>query len=112
MKVKEKIPLKIRAEDTRMMPMNSVGIYRMKLVSTHGGIVPCTLKAISGKPKYRLSSHTGIYSIDDKTSRNGVATLYSRSYEYKCSKYEEVYKKKLDGTFIIRDNSFHSINDY
>lgn len=68
MKVKKKIPLKIRVEDTRMMPMNSVGIYRMKLVSSHGGIVPCTLKAISGKPKYRLSSHTGIYSIDDKTS--------------------------------------------
>ena len=43
--------------------------------------------------------------------RNGVATLASRSHEYKCSKYEEVYQKKLDGTFIIRDNSFHSIND-
>ena len=68
MKVKKKIPLKIRVEDTRMMPMNSVGIYRMKQVSSHGGIVPCTLKAISGKSKYRLSSHTGIYSIDDKTS--------------------------------------------
>lgn len=70
MKVKEKIPLKIRAEDTRMMPMNSVRIYRMKLVSSHGGIVPCTLKAISGsgKPKYILSPHTGVYNIDDKTS--------------------------------------------
>lgn len=49
--------------------------------------------------------------VYNQTSRNGVATLYSRSHEYKCSKYEEIYQKKLDGTFIIRDNSFHSIND-
>lgn len=56
MKVKKKIPLKIRVEDTRMMPMNSVGIYRMKLVSTHGGIVPCTLKGISLNPRNRILS--------------------------------------------------------
>lgn len=81
MKAKKKILLKIRAEDTRMMPMNSVGIYRMKLVSTHGGIIPCTLKAISGKPKYRLSPHTGVYRIDDKTSH--IFTLKQKDILYK-----------------------------
>lgn len=81
MKVKEKIPLKIRAEDTRMMPMNSVGIYRMKLVSTHGGIIPCTLKAISGQLKYRLSPTYRFYSIDDSTSH--IFTLKQKDLMYK-----------------------------
>lgn len=82
MKVKEKIPLKIRAENTRMMPMNSVvEIYRMKLVSTHGDIIPCTLKAISGQSKYRLLSTYQIYSIDDSTSH--IFTLKQKDLMYK-----------------------------
>ena len=76
MKVKEKIPLKIRAENTRMMPMNSVGIYRMRLVST-----PCTLKAISGQSKYRLSPTYRFYSIDDSTSH--IFTLKQKDLLYK-----------------------------
>lgn len=81
MKVKEKIPLKIRAENTCMMPMNSVGIYRMRLVSTHGGIIPCTLKAISGQSKYRLLSTYRICSIDDSTSH--IFTLKQKDLMYK-----------------------------
>lgn len=81
MKVKEKIPLKIRAENTCMMPMNSVGIYRMRLVSTHGGIIPCTLKAISGQPKYISSSTYRFYSIDDNTSH--IFTLKQKDLMYK-----------------------------
>lgn len=80
MKVKEKIPLKIRAENTCMMPMNSVGIYRMRLVSTHGGIIPCTLKAISGQSKYRSLTFR-ICSIDDSTSY--IFTLKQKDLLYK-----------------------------
>ena len=67
------------------------------------------------QPNVRLLYKASIVQnlcVYNQTSRNGVATLYSRSHEYKCSKYEEVYQKKLDGTFIIRDNPFHTINDF